>query len=694
MSDRLDLVLLVHLHLPAGGSAEDCEQAWVRCFEPMLGAIHHTPGVRVGLVLSGDLIPDLQERHPEGLEWLRALVARGQVELIGTALYAPVLSSVPEADAVGQFEAHAALVRKVLGARTSGAWLPHGIWDPALPRVLGAAEVGWVAVPDRHLEAVGLPRGEVSGVFRTEREGQVVAVLPVDSRVAEVAAEVPVKRILAHLRGRMTKGHGLVALALAGERFGLHPGSNPRRDQTWFATLLAALARTAGVSTVLPSEAVALGQPAGNVYLPTVAPPGSEVPWERHLVRYDAANRLHKRVLRVSRLVARLGRRVAEGGAEAPDPAVLLQARRYLFRAQASEPYWHAEHAGVYDPGVRALAWKDALRAEDTALRALGSATRVVVERVDVDGDGVDEVVLRSRDLTLVVDPARAGGIVELSDHRTWRNWADGFTRVREPYHDDLVALADGPAPAPELPEADTQGGVPVADADRAMIRHLAGLLGSDRHPRGGFVETFLTERDTIRSLRLGEAEDLGAALRARPWAVGAAERAGDDTLRALLTCDAAILDEGQPRAVRLTKRYTLRRDLLAFRHELTNRSGAPIRPRLALCLDLSLGGPLSAAFVDVQGERVPAESTRDCGRVESVRLVDGDRVVEVRLLQPAHLWLFPVQSVHRHLGAWTSAVQAVCLAWVVRSPLKDGETARFDCKVRVLGEGTPQPSP
>ncbi len=691
MSTPLDLVLLVHMHLPAGGTAAECERAWSNCFEPMLGAIHHTPGVRIGLVLSGELVPDLSDRHPEGLDWIRTLVDRGQIELVGTAMYEPVLSSIPEVDAVGHYETHATMLRKTFGGRTTGAWLPHNVWDPSLPRVFSAAGLRWVAVPERHLERAGLPKGQVSGIHHTEREGSPVAILPVDSRVQDVAAEVPVKRILAHLRGRKQKGHKLVALALRAERFGLHPGSSPRRDQTWFATLLAAIARSDALNTVLPSQAVDLGGHVRSVYLPSTSPGTNDAPWESHLVRYDAADRLHKRVLRVSRLVGRLARRLEESRVDRPDPAVVLQARRYLYRAQASEPYWHDAHAGVYDPRVRGLAWKDAIRAENTVLKALKQDQRAVVEHVDVDCDGSDELVLRSRDLTLVVDPNRAGGAIELSDHRSHRNWLDTFQRIEEPYHAAIMASAESPKDVPV--QVDTQSGTPAEDADRATLRHLSSILGFDAVPRTSFVEHFLSETDTIRTVRSGQQSDGAFPLKVRPWTVVSADRAGDDTLSAALACEATLTTEAGPRQVRATKRYTLRRDLTAFRYELENTGEHPVVTRLAVSMDLAVSSG-AAAWLEVDNERVPLEGTRDCGQVESLRLVDGDRVVELRTLQPAHLWVYPIQTVHRHLGEWTDALQAVCLMWVHRVNISSGEHERFDVKLRVLpGTGViPQP--
>jgi hypothetical protein len=76
------------------------------------------------------------------------------------------------------------------------------------------------------------------------------------------------------------------------------------------------------------------------------------------------------------------------------------------------------------------------------------------------------------------------------------------------------------------------------------------------------------------------------------------------------------------------------------------------------------------------------------------LRLVDGDRVVELRTLQPAHLWVYPIQTVHRHLGEWHDALQAVCLMWIHRVNIGSGEHERFDVKLRVLpGTGAiPQP--
>ena len=59
MTAPLELVFLLHLHLPTGSSREEAERAWLNCFQPILGALHHTPDVRLGVLLAGEIVSEL-----------------------------------------------------------------------------------------------------------------------------------------------------------------------------------------------------------------------------------------------------------------------------------------------------------------------------------------------------------------------------------------------------------------------------------------------------------------------------------------------------------------------------------------------------------------------------------------------------------------------------------------------------------
>ncbi len=102
---------------------------------------------RAGLHYSGPLLEWIDANEPTFLDRLRALVEREQVEILGGAMYEPILVALPERDRHGQLRAH---------ARGRGAAVRAG----AHRRVAGRASVGAVAAarPGRRrlpLHAVG-----------------------------------------------------------------------------------------------------------------------------------------------------------------------------------------------------------------------------------------------------------------------------------------------------------------------------------------------------------------------------------------------------------------------------------------------------------------------------------------------------------------------------------------------------------
>lgn len=445
-------VLLVRLHLPVGAALG----AW-RGVAALVEALART-SARAGLVVSGEVLGELEERRPGELATLRGLVADGQVELVGAPLFDALLPLLPERDAVGQLAAHAAWLRRLFGVRPSGCLL-EGPWEPTFPRIVVAAGLRWAAVPGTLLWAAGAEA--LDGVYRTEREGDGIAVLPLADAVRVV------------------------------------------RDPDEVVA-----------GGVLPSEVVDLGVDRGSVYLPAHGQP------ERHLVVHDLANRLHKRMIRVSRLVDRI-----DPDREGLDPSRLVQARRYLYRAQAPEPY---AAPGAHDPAIRERAWRDLLRAEEVALAALDATDRLVVERTDQDCDGVDDVILRTPDSVLVLDP-RGAVVTELS--------------------------------------------VP------SLQRNLADVPG-----RPLLAERFLGAGDTVEALAARPEDARGL------WQVVAAERHGADAVRAVLEREALIEAGGARHRVRIQKRFTLRDRTLGFRYELHARGGGTFRARHALELNLALG--------------------------------------------------------------------------------------------------------
>lgn len=560
--------------------------------EALLGALERVARLRIGLALSGALLGDLVASTAPSLARVAAQVEAGRIELVGAPQHGPVLSSIPERDAVAQILAHATRVKQVFGARPRGCWLPLGVWDPALPRVLARAGMKWCPIEDRflaHLEPSVVARALA---VRTEREGCTTVLLPVDSAArAAVARSDPAAAWALLLRRQRTSGSAALAVGL---------GVGPEPTGAQLAALLESV--PAEVRPELPSATTGRVRP-GRVYLPSAAPPEVGVPFERHIAAHDAAARLHTAMLRASTAVARLEREVRRGprGEGGADPADLTQARRYLFRAQDADVYWHGAHAGTYDPALRQRAWRDVIRAERTADRALGRDAACTVD-VREHGGG-SEVVFRTPVLRAIVDPAARAGVTELCWLERARNLVDVAERG--------VAERGRPAFADFLLGPD--------------VAHEAYTSGA------------------------------GTPICAGGWTLVTHERRDAETCAAVLSGEALPESGGRlwvQKSYRVSARGTVEVEL-----ELTNRGADAIRSRLGTELALTTGRDATEHCIEISSSDASSVcfGAMDPARhsdVASVAVGGASGIVRLEVDRPARLWQYPV---HAHGPAHSS---------------------------------------
>src|SRR5205814_10162374 len=115
-------------------------------------------------------------------------------------------------------------------------------------------------------------------------------------------------------------------------------------------------------------------------------------------------------------------------GARAAPPGV----RRAVGRAQCNGAYWHGGFGGLYLPQLRNAIWRNLALAEAELRRGEG----LVVERLDFDGDGAEELWIHSGAFSALVSPERGGVIEEYTVFEHGINYADVLTRRREVYHE------------------------------------------------------------------------------------------------------------------------------------------------------------------------------------------------------------------------------------------------------------------
>ncbi|TNE87461.1 MAG: DUF1926 domain-containing protein [Deltaproteobacteria bacterium] len=626
-------VLILYLRLPPGSSSEDVQGLVDRVIRPALTALDDAPAVRAGLVCPGEVLNALESEAPAVLADLRERVGDGRLEALATALYEPLFGDIPEEDAVGQVQAHLGQVRQRLGVRPRGLALPWMAWCEVAARVAVRCELDWVLIP------------EVQGVVSVEHEGSAVRGLG----CATIAPH-------GVLDDRFASVIDLGAL-------GWHAIDQTARE--WFAHTLGALA-----STRLPSESVDAGLPA-----PRVVRIGTR-PGALYRDQWPSSELLHQRVIATSQLVARMARESENLDGPEIDPVTVVQAQRYLWRSQAGDVFVEGDEGGIRSGRQRHRAWRDVLRAERLAMDGLRASRRAGATPVDLDGDGVPEVILRSPDASVRIVPARRGALASFTHAHAALQLGGLPRRTRAEWE---AALRSDPTDAP-LPGASGEYAASQIIADSVKRRQLYDALREDVDGRVSFDDRFLHAEASLDRFESAELGPTTTGLDG-PWEVEAVERAGM-AARCVLRARGTFHEGDDSWPVEVSKRYTLRGSELELRYEVQNQGLGVLRTRLLLPLDVSLGPDAEDCELRYGDAVVPLLQTGDRADVQRMAVAGPAGTLTVSSDSTVRLWHHPVTTVHRARGEMTSTVQGVCLGAVWLLQLWARETAAITLKM------------
>lgn len=686
MTCSLMLSLVIHNHQPVGNFDFVFALATERAYDPILALLERHPTVRLSLHYTGPLYDWLAAHRPAHLERLRALVARGQVELLTGAYYEPVLVAIPDADKVGQVRKMTRFLRETFGCEPTGAWLAERVWEPHLPRPLAEAGVWYTLLDDTPFKMAGLTDGDLFGPYVTEEQGHALTVFGNVMYLRYAVPWRPVEEVMGWLREQAHAHPGGVAvMGDDGEKFGLWPGTWEHcwGEGGWMDRFFSALEASADWLATRPlGEVAAEMEPLGRVYLPCASyeemmywalPPSdftayrrlreefADRPdllrfvrgghWRSFLARYDEVNQMHKKMLWVSRKVHRM-----------PEGPEKEQALDQVWAAQCNCGYWHGLFGGIYLFHIRVANYGHLIAAEELADRAVGPAAWARVERGDLDADGAEEVVLNTDRQVLTFKPSYGGALVEWDWRARRYNLLNTMTRRREGYHQELlVAAEEGRLLLPGQEER--PGGVRVKEAD------VHARLFHDWYRRAALLDHFLhpeTTPEGFYQARYGEQGDFVN----RPYRAEMEEDAGRAVLR--LSREGRVWVGDRPVPLRVEKRVEARAgsDELSIRYRLTNLGEAPIPVRFGVEWNWGIvgGGSERGWLRVVAAGSAHLHRLADFGeRREVSGLAVGsslpDLAGEVALTvdRPAVLWHFPLEVVSNSEAGYERVYQGTC---------------------------------
>ncbi|CAI2719557.1 alpha-amylase/4-alpha-glucanotransferase domain-containing protein [Nitrospina watsonii] len=689
---KLKLLFGVHNHQPVGNFDRVFEELFEKSYRPYFDVLEPHATLKTAAHFTGPLLEWMQRHRPDFFKRLRGMAQSGRLEIMSGGFYEPILSSLPEEDAVGQIRMMNAFLEAEFGVTPRGLWLAERIWSPTLPSLIAKAGIEYTVLDDTHFYYAGLEAEQIHGYFITENQGHALKIFPISKTLRySIPFDLP-DVTLEHLkRFRDENGFDAVTYADDGEKFGGWPETYEWvYEQGYLNNLFTALeASHDWLETVTFSEYIDRTPPVGRVYLPMASydemmewalphrvasrfealkadlkKQGMDEAgyrtflrggqWDNFLTKYEESNLMHKKMLHVSRKVHRLP------AAQQQDSGAL----RELYRGQCNCAQWHGLFGGLYLNYLRHALYNHLIAAENIADTLLDGADRgLTVEVLDYNHDGHEEVIVSNPVMTAAIAPAYGGGLFELDHRPACFNLSNVLKRREEAYHRKLEK-----AEAADM-EDEAQ---PASIHDRVRVKEpgLKDRLVYDVFERYSFLERFLPGDTTLADIKSSRYRELGD-FAGHPYAVmHRSEGAAHQPFELALQRDGRVMQDGVPQAVTVSKRYTFTPDAgeIAVQVTVTHRGDRPLDVLWAEEMNFTLlaGNAPDRYYVSpaLGAERPRMDSEGGLEEVATFGMQDEAFGFRLTLdVEPAlDWWWYPVETISQSEEGFERTYQGSCL--------------------------------
>lgn len=692
---KIHFLICLHNHQPVGNLEQVVDRAFRQAYRPFLQLLHRHPAIRITLHFSGTLLEWMMDREPGLCDLLQELVGRGQVELLGGGMYEPVFSVIPERDVIGQLQLMNTALKTRFGVQPAGAWIPERVWDPVLPRLLRTAGLSATLLDDTHFLHTGLAPEQIRGYYVTERDGQAIAVFPIDKKLRYLIPFEPPEKTIEHLLYLASDDGSAVTCGDDGEKFGMWPGTQDWvYGQGWLESFFQALEKNRHrIRLCTLSEYRTLSRPQGLVYLPTLsydemmqwalpadavarydcmvehlqamdlydkyAPFLSGGHWCNFLSKYPEGNRMHKKMLLVSRRLAEL----QDGGlAESCGPK-LESARRELYRGQCNAAYWHGLFGGIYLTHLRHAAYTHLLNAEQALDRiSHGRGPWLDTRVTDFGRDFSRDILVSGESLNAYVSPAAGGALFELDYKPRSLNITNTLARRMEGYH-RRIRRANG-TPVPDAPPQE------------ALFENV---LAYDWYERHCFIDHFFGPETTLEGFSHARYPELGNFIGTEYELQSLEDACPEATTRFMLQRDGHIMQNDVPMPVRLEKTFSVSDARQQLRVDYTIENTAACDQRLWFGVELNFALRLEEnplVHYCIKSDPEQQLYVNHCGSLGPVGAFeikdDWNGFAVAAILSPeTELWLFPLNTVSQSETGFEKNYQGSCvlLHWRLELP-------------------------
>lgn len=671
---KMPVIFGLHDHQPIGNLHHVIEKLTKICYRPFLQAMVKAPWMSLSLHVSGTLLSWWEENDSSIIDLIGGMADKGQIELLGGGFYEPVLTAISREDRKEQISKLSKYLERRFGQRPKGFWLAERIWENQVIEDLVDSGIRFVILDDRHFLVTGFDKEDLHNYYLTESGGKALAVFPIDEKLRYLIPFLPMNELEAYLREISAKGQMAIYVD-DGEKFGAWPGTHKWvYKEGWLDDFLESSLRwkeefiewstfskvmervpAAGICYLpnssyeemeewaLPAHSIlklqelinTLGPEAKEVYRPFLR--GGH--WKNFFVKYPESNYMHKRASAVSgmSLDARL---------------VDKQARNYILSAQCNDAYWHGIFGGLYLPHLRNAVWQSILKAE----ARLRKRQDLLIEKSDINKDGLPEVIISSGDAYLVFEPHYGGQLVECSLFDHPNNYGNTLTRRYEAYHQAIRQMAENSESGNS--EKPGKGKSSIHKIKKAVDESILDGLIYDWYRRNSFIDHLFDPTSVLSDYIKCDFREWGDFAN-QPFEFSV------NTGTLALQRDGGLYIPGQPkRRIYLTKSFIFKNKgmEITVKYSLKNASTDLINFEFGIEWNIF---PAFLALGDgkiVAGEKEQNFSSPWEQKGNRIAFLDQAIGVDfyIELDQEVTIWGFPVNTVAQSENGYEKTIQAI----------------------------------
>ena len=148
---KITWVNFLHFYQPATADDETVIEATQRSYQRIISALLRNPKIKFTFNLTGCLLERWQALgYQQLINQLKHLIARGQIELVGSAAFHPILPLLPPLEIIRNIKINQQILKKYFGPKLKlkGFFSPEAAYSPRLARLIKKIGYHWLIVDE------------------------------------------------------------------------------------------------------------------------------------------------------------------------------------------------------------------------------------------------------------------------------------------------------------------------------------------------------------------------------------------------------------------------------------------------------------------------------------------------------------------------------------------------------------------